>query len=151
MSSKVLKDQGRLERLEKIFSDSHICEMQARFNEIKCSADKCENCPLGFESGVCLKNTFEHKWKLQEENQELKKKNRQLLNDSSTLAVKIIKLEKVLEIIKDKCYFMPLSKIKNLSYHLYVRWFDLNHYDVKSLLTREEFDSLKEVLYNESC
>ena len=59
------------------------------------------------------------------------------------------KKEKALEIIKEKCYFMPLSKIKNLSYDLYVRWFDLNHYDIKSLLTREEFDLLKEVFCND--
>ena len=76
---------------------------------------------------------------------------KELEADSSTLAVKIIKLEKVLKIIKEKCYFMPLIKFKNLNYDLYVRWFDLNHYDVKSLLTREEFNFLKEVLYNESC
>ena len=74
----ILQDLERSEKLEKIFSDSHICEIQERFKEIKCSADKCENCPLGFESGVCLKNTFEHKWKLQEENQELKEENQNL-------------------------------------------------------------------------
>lgn len=69
----ILKDLERLETLENIFSDSHICEIKARFNEIECSTEKCNNCPLGFESGVCLKNAFETKWKLQQENEKLKK------------------------------------------------------------------------------
>lgn len=59
------------------------------------------------------------------------------------------KRKKALEIINKKCDFMPLSKIKNLSYDLYVRWFDLNHYDAKLLLTQQEFDLLSEVL--EEC
>ena len=56
---------------------------------------------------------------------------------------------KAIEIIKKKCYFIPLIKFKNLSYDLYVRWFDLNQYDVKLLLTREEFDLLKGILNDE--
>ena len=64
----------RLEKLEKIFSDSHICEIKARFKEIECSADKCDNCPLGIGDGICLKKTFERKWELQKENQELIRK-----------------------------------------------------------------------------
>ena len=54
---------------------------------------------------------------------------------------------KALEIIiSDKCNFIPLSKFKNWTYDLYLRWFDLNHYPVKYLLTEEEFNTLKEVL-----
>lgn len=70
----IFKDLDRLEKLEKIFSDSHICEIKERFNEIECSADKCDNCPLGIGDGICLKKTFERKWELQKENQELIKK-----------------------------------------------------------------------------
>lgn len=68
----ILKDLEYLDSLKKFFSDSHICEIKARFNEIECSSDKCDNCPLGFESGICLKNTFKKKWELQKENQDLK-------------------------------------------------------------------------------
>lgn len=71
ISGIILKALDRLELLEKIFSDSHICEIKARFNEIECSADKCDNCPLGIGDGICLKNTFEKKWELQKENKEL--------------------------------------------------------------------------------
>lgn len=51
----IKQDLDRLEKLEKIFSDSHICEIKERFNEIECSADKCDNCPLGIGDGICLK------------------------------------------------------------------------------------------------
>lgn len=52
--------------------------------------------------------------------------------------------EKALKLItSDKCDFIPLNKFKNWTYDLYVRWFDLNHYDVKYLLAQEEFDLIK--------
>lgn len=68
----------RLEQLEKIFSDSHICEIKARFNEIECTFQKCDSCPLCIGDGICLKNTFEKKWELQKENQKLKEENKKL-------------------------------------------------------------------------
>lgn len=89
----VLQDLERLETLEKIFSDSHICEIQARFNEIECSTEKCNNCPLGFESGVCLKNTFETKWKLQQENEKLKKIKTNIENKIKFIESCIVKQE----------------------------------------------------------
>lgn len=67
----ITQELDRLESLEKIFSDSHTCEIKARFNEIECSADKCDNCPLSIGDDICLKKTFEKKWELQKENQEL--------------------------------------------------------------------------------
>lgn len=66
------KDLDRLEGLEKIFSDSHICEIKARFKEIDCTAEKCDGCSLGIGDGICLKNTFEKKWELEKENRHLK-------------------------------------------------------------------------------
>ena len=52
--------------------------------------------------------------------------------------------ERCWEIVKEKCDFIPLSKFKkNWTYELYVRWFDLNHYEVKYLLTEEEFEMIK--------
>lgn len=74
----IKQELERLEALEKIFSDSHICEIQAKFNKIECSSEKCDNCPLGIGDGVCLKNTFELKWKLQKEIPSLKKENQEL-------------------------------------------------------------------------
>ena len=82
---------------------------------------------------------------LEIENQELKDTNMKYTKIIDDFQSKNMRLEKVIEIIKKKCYFIPLIKFKNLSYDLYVRWFDLNHYDVKLLLTQEEFDLLKEV------
>lgn len=60
----VNKDLDRLEKLNNIFGDSHICEIETRFNEIKCSSEECENCPLGIGDSICLKAIFEIKWKL---------------------------------------------------------------------------------------
>ena len=68
----IKQDLERLEKLNNIFSDSHICEIKAKFNEIECNADKCKTCPLGVGDGICLNNIFEHKWKLEEENAKLK-------------------------------------------------------------------------------
>lgn len=68
----VQQDLDRLEQLEKIFGDRHICEIKARFNEIECDADKCDNCPLAIGDDMCLKIIFEQKWEVQKENQELR-------------------------------------------------------------------------------
>ena len=68
----IKQDLDRLEQLEKIFGDSHICEIKARFNEIECSADKCDNCPLSIGDDICLKHTFEKKWGFQIERDKLK-------------------------------------------------------------------------------
>lgn len=70
----IQQDLDRLEQLEKIFGDKHICEIKARFNEIECDADKCDNCPLAIGDDLCFKIIFEDKWKLQEENEELREK-----------------------------------------------------------------------------
>lgn len=51
--------------------------------------------------------------------------------------------ERCWEIVKEKADFIPAGKFKNWNYDLYVRWFDLNHYDTKWLLTQEEFELLK--------
>ena len=127
----IKKDLERLEQLEKIFSDNHICEIQARFNEIECTVDKCDNCPLGFESGICLKNTFERKWELQKENQKLKKVIR-ILKEKLGIQVKMF--------INGGCNLITLISDKRLMT-------DYNEY-LKGL-TKEEFDLLKEVLDNE--
>ena len=95
---------------------------------------------------TCLANYMNKCIDLEKENQELKDTNMKYAKLIDDFQSKNMRLEKTLEIIKKKCDFMPLSKIKNLSYDLYVRWFDLNHYEVKLLLTKEEFDLLKEVL-----
>lgn len=68
----IAKDIERLEKLNNIFSDSHICEIRAKFNEIECNSDKCKTCPLGVGDGICLNNVFEHKWELEKENAKLK-------------------------------------------------------------------------------
>lgn len=95
---------------------------------------------------TCLANYMNKCIDLEKENQELKDTNMKYAKLIDDFQSKNMRLEKALEIIKKKCDFMSLSKIKNLSYDLYVRWFDLNHYEVKLLLTKEEYDLLKEVL-----
>ena len=124
----IKQDLDRLEKLEKIFSDSHICEIKARFNEIECCAEKCENCPLGFSSGVCLKNTFEKKWELQLENE---------------------KFKKTIEILKDK-FCLELNKENNkLYFDTYECDIDETHplYDKFYFrLTQEQYELLEEVL-----
>ena len=97
-----------------------------------------------------IKQTLLKAQKQEKENKVLKACIKDWEDDYEHLKFASEKKEKALEIIKEKCYFMPLSKIKNLSYDLYVRWFDLNHYDIKSLLTREEFDLLKKQLNYEN-
>lgn len=159
----------RLEKLEKIFSDSHICEIKARFDEIECSAEKCENCPLSIGDGICLKKTFERKWELQKENQELIKKadcclwkecnkisqENQELKDTNMKYAKIIddfqaknmRLEKAIEIIKKKN--VDIEYIKTCFYDEkggmkeYNSW--VGH-DEDRALTQEEYNLLKEVL-----
>ncbi len=69
-------------KLEKIFGDRHICEIKARFNEIECDADKCDNCPLAIGDEMCLKITFEDKWQFQEERDDLKQKLLDQMKDS---------------------------------------------------------------------
>lgn len=117
----------RSENLEKIFSDSHICEIQERFKEIECSADKCENCPLGFESGVCLKNTFEKKLELQKENKELKEENKELKKTYDNLYNDIINV---------------IQEIKNLTMEA-----DTNAIDKNS---EEVFKAIKNLGWNEA-
>ena len=94
---------NKLEELENIFADSHICEIQAKFNKIECSAEKCDNCPLGIGDGVCLKNTFELKWKLQKEIQSLKKENQKLKKDYNLLDTTMESDDRIIcELLKEK-------------------------------------------------
>ena len=85
---KVKQDLDRLEQLEKIFGDKHICEIKARFNEIECDADKCDNCPLAIGDDLCFKIIFEDKWKFQEERNELKQTLQQIKVVLEALEVK---------------------------------------------------------------
>ena len=78
--------KNKIQQLENIFSDSHICEIQAKFNKLECSAEKCDTCPLSLGDGICLKNTFELKWKLQKENHELRKNKTLIEIDKLTKA-----------------------------------------------------------------
>ena len=122
----IKQDLERLEKLNNIFSDSHICEIKAKFNEIECNADKCKNCPLGVGDGICLNNIFEHKWKLEEENAKLKQ------------AIEILQVKRI-----QKRF---LEESKNVDE--YNKWIS-NLMNIREL-TQEEYELLKEVLGNES-
>ena len=57
------------QELENTFADCHICEIQKEFAKYEklCEESKCDECALGVGDGVCLRKTFERKWKLQKE------------------------------------------------------------------------------------
>lgn len=120
----IQQDLERLEKLNNIFSDSHICEIKEKFNEIECNADKCKTCPLGVGDGICLNNVFEHKWKLEEENE---------------------KLKQAIEILKDKIE-LPLENdfdvVNKDDIHLY-------RLRTKCLINEKEYEILKEVFGND--
>lgn len=126
----IFKDLDRLEKLEKNFSDSHTCEIKARFNEIECSADKCDNCPLCLGDGICLKNTFEKKWELQKENQALKEEN--------------AKLKKAIDFLKLSFDISLDSKLRISDGSECVQTFII--YLPKNTTIDEMFEILKEVL-----
>jgi len=69
------KEPSKYSKLNKIFGDAHICEIQKEFSNYEplCENSECEKCPLGVGDAVCLKHVFETKWKVQAEYQELKK------------------------------------------------------------------------------
>jgi hypothetical protein len=74
-------------------------------------------------------------------------KKREILNIIKQALTTKSKKEQAFDIIKsDKGDFIPVSKFKHWTYDLYVRWFDLHHYEVKYLLTEEEFNLVKEML-----
>ena len=120
---KVKQDLNRLEQLEKIFGDSHICEIKARFNEIECDASKCDNCPLGIGDDICLKNTFERKWGFQEERD---------------------KLKQALEILKERGG-INLFINRNNNNKLTLEFDDC----ISCVLEPKEYALLKEVLFND--
>lgn len=130
------RNLDKLKKMENTFSDCHICEIKARFNEIECDADKCETCHLGFESDVCLKNAFERKWELQEENFEL----RQKLNTEEECVVMlekaIDKYKKVIKILK-----------QHIEVYIYFGQSTINVTDYD--LIQEEYNLLKEALEDE--
>ena len=139
----IKQDLERLEQLKKIFGDSHICEIQARFNEIECTAENCNYCPLGFESGICLKNTFKKKWELQQENQDLSQIMQ--LNNEYIAGVERVKTDLVNENQKLK------NAIEILKNHLHVKELDIDYVlDFNGLyddhLTQQEYKLLNEVL-----
>lgn len=117
----------RSENLEKIFSDSHICEIQERFKEIECTAENCDTCPLGIGDGICLKNIFEKKWELQKENKELKEENKELKKTYDNLYNDIINV---------------IQEIKHLAMEV-----DTNANDKNS---EEVFKSIKNLGWNEA-
>ena len=135
------KESSKCSKLNKIFGDAHICQIQYEFSKYipLCNESKCDECPLTIGDGICLKNTFEKKWELQS---------------------KVQDQEKVLEIIKSKKY-IPLDKInprfwndrgvydEMVNYEYYL-WLCKNECEYvvteERKLTRDEFDSLKEML-----
>ena len=119
----IKQDLDRLEQLERIFSDSHICEIKARFNEIKCDADKCDNCPLSIGDDICLKHTFEKKWGFQIERD---------------------KLRQALEILK-KHGVINLFINRNNNNKLTLEFDDC----ISCVLEPKEYALLKEVLFND--
>ena len=154
--NEISQDLDRLEKLEKIFSDSHICEIKTRFNEIECSFDKCENCPLGIGDGICLKKTFERKWELQKENQELiKKADCCLWKDCNEISQENEKLKKAIDIIK-KHFIIKLEEETDLNGNVWGRLVSIQSKEDEGtwgttacaniVNCKEDFDLLEEVL-----
>lgn len=136
----IKKDLERLNKLNKIFSDSHICEIKARFNEIECTTDKCDACPLSIGDDICLKIMFENKWKLQKENQEL------LVNKNVAQGI-ATKYKQVLDILKDKFYIKIHSNM--FGSFLFIKEKTKNGEDVSCELDIEQAQKFKEVLGND--
>ena len=151
----VAKDLERLEKLNNIFSDSHICEIKAKFNDIECNADKCKTCSLGVGDGICLKNTFEHKWKLEEENKTLRNELHNLYGYGVGQAKKDLleenkKLLKAIEILKDKFNLKVQILVfydNREEYHLELQ---SHHTKYSFPISKDLYELLKEVLSNDT-
>ena len=155
----VAKDLERLEKLNNIFSDSHICEIKAKFNDIECNADKCKTCSLGVGDGICLKNTFEHKWKLEEENKTLRNELHNLYGYGVGQAKKDLleenkKLLKAIDILKDK-YDIALhleytnTKLLGLEARYFLKNKKTNDKRNFIEINEKEYELLKEVFGND--